>query len=128
MSSPAGTRGLRQRQAAHAGHAELLASLKRAALANDGALLLSAAGVDATRPLDEQGDAFWWSAQSDATLAAALTGGADAGWTAATRLVRGAGPSADAAAGDGQVLTVTRGRPAVVALDAAGAVLERIEP
>lgn len=68
------TRGLRQRQAAHAGHAELLASLKRAALANDGALLLSAAGVDATRPLDEQGDAFWWSAQSDATLAAALTG------------------------------------------------------
>jgi hypothetical protein len=54
--------------------------------------------------------------------------GADAGWTAATRLVRGAGPSADAAAGDGQVLTVTRGRPAVVALDAAGAVLERIEP
>jgi hypothetical protein len=62
------------RQAAHAGHAELLASLKRAALANDGGLLLSAAGVDATRPLDEQGDAFWWSAQSDATLAAALTG------------------------------------------------------
>jgi hypothetical protein len=51
---------------------------------------------------------FWWSAQSDATLAAALTGGADAGWTAATRLVRGAGPSADAAAGYGQVLTVTR--------------------
>jgi len=42
--------------------------------------------------------------------------------------VRGAGPSADAAAGYGQVLTVTRGRPAVVALDAAGAVLERIEP
>jgi hypothetical protein len=86
--------------------------------------------MDATRPLDEQGDAFWWSAQRDATLAAALTGRADAGWNAATRLVRGAGPSGDAAAGDGdgQVLTVTRGRPAVVALDAAGAVLERIEP
>jgi hypothetical protein len=122
------TRGLRQRQAAHAGHAELLASLKRAALGNGGALLLSAAGVDATRPLDEQGDAFWWSAQSDASLAAALTRGADAGWNAATRLVRGAGPSADAAAGYGQVLTVTRGRPAVAALDATGAVLERIEP
>jgi serine/threonine protein phosphatase 1 len=84
--------------------------------------------VDATRPLDEQGDAFWWSAQSDATLAAALTRGADAGWNAATRLVRGADPSADAAAGDGQVRTVTRGRPAVAALDATGAVLERIEP
>jgi len=123
------TRGLRQRQAAHAGHAELLNSLKRAALGNDGALLLSAAGKDATRrPLDEQGDAFWWSAQSDATLAAALTGRADAGWNTATRLVRGAGPSANAAAGHGQVLTVTGGQPAVVALDAAGAVLERIEP
>jgi hypothetical protein len=111
----------------HAGHAELLNSLKRAALGADGALLLSAAGVDATRPLDEQGDAFWWSAQSDAALAAALTGGAEAGWNAGTRLVRGAGPSADEGAGGAQVLTLTRGRPAVVALDPAGAVLERIE-
>jgi serine/threonine protein phosphatase 1 len=121
------TRGLRRQQAVHAGHAELLNSLKRAALGADGALLLSAAGVDATRPLDEQGDAFWWSAQSDAALAAALTGGAEAGWNAATRLVRGAGPSADEGAGGAQVLTLTRGRPAVVALDPAGAVLERIE-
>jgi serine/threonine protein phosphatase 1 len=39
-----------------------LNSLKRAALGADGTLLLSAAGADATRPLDEQGDAFWWSA------------------------------------------------------------------
>jgi hypothetical protein len=39
----------------------------------------------------------------------------------------GAGPSAGEAAGQAQVLTVARGRPAVVALDAAGAVLERIE-
>ena len=61
----------------------------------NGTLLLSAAGADATRPLDEQGDAFWWSAQSDATLAAALTRGAAAGWNAGARLVRGAGPSAD---------------------------------
>jgi hypothetical protein len=121
------TRSLRQQQAAHPGHAEVLNSLKRAALGADGALLLSAAGVDATRPLDEQGDAFWWNAQSDTTLAAALSGGAAAGWNAGTRLVRGAGPSADAAADDGPVVTVMRSRPAVVALDAAGAVLERIE-
>src|ERR1700716_711325 len=38
------TRGLRQRQAAHAGHAELLASLQRAALAHQRAPLLSAPG------------------------------------------------------------------------------------
>ena len=120
------TRSLRQQQAAHVGHAELLNSLKRAALGADGTLLLSAAGADATRPLDEQGDAFWWSAQSDATLAAALTHGAAAGWNAGARLVRGAGPSADDRS-DGRVLTVTRGRPAVVALDPAGAALERIE-
>jgi serine/threonine protein phosphatase 1 len=121
------TRSLRQQQAANPGHAELLNSLKRAALAADGALLLSAAGVDATRPLNEQGDAFWWNAQSDATLAAALSGGEAAGWDAGTRLVRGAGLLADAAADDGPVVTLTRARPTVVALDPAGAVLERIE-
>jgi serine/threonine protein phosphatase 1 len=122
------TRSLRQQQAAHPGHAEVLNSLKRAALGADGALLLSAAGVDATRPLDEQGDAFWWNAQSDTTLAAALSGGAAAGWNAGTRLVRGAGPSADAAADDGPVVTVMRSRPAVVALDSAGAVLSGSKP
>jgi serine/threonine protein phosphatase 1 len=122
------TRGLRQRQASHAGHAEILNSLKRAALGADGTLLLSAAGVEARRPLDDQGDAFWWCAQSDANLAAALADGADAGWNARTRLVRGAGPSTDESTGDGRVLTVTLSRPAVVVLDAKGAVLERIEP
>jgi serine/threonine protein phosphatase 1 len=125
------TAGLRARQAAHAGHADLLNSLLRAALSADGAVLLSAAGVDATRPLDEQADAFWWSAQSDAALEAALMRGADAGWHGLARLVRGTGSAAgagsDDASDEGRVLTVTRGGPALVALDAAGAVLERIE-
>jgi serine/threonine protein phosphatase 1 len=121
------TSGLRQRQAAHAGHADLLNSLTRAALDADDAMLLTAAGVDATRPLDEQSDAFWWNAQDDAVLDAALTRGADAGWHVVTRLVRGAGPSAASGSDDGRVLTVTRGRPAVVAFDPAGAMLERIE-
>ena len=43
---------------ARAGHAELLNSLMRAALSADGTMLLSAAGVDATRPIDDQADAF----------------------------------------------------------------------
>jgi hypothetical protein len=42
-----------------------------------------------------------------------------------TRLVRGVGPGE--AADDGRVLTVTRQAPSLVALDASGAVLERIE-
>jgi hypothetical protein len=44
------------------------------------------------------------------------------------RLVRGTGPIADGGSDDSRVLTVTRDRPAVVALDPAGAMLERIEP
>lgn len=121
------TTGLREQQAAHAGHAELLNSLMRAALAADGRILLSAAGVDATRPLETQADAFWWNAQSDLVLEAALTGGTNEGWSAIARLVRGAGPSAGQGSDDIRVLTVRRDRPALVALGPAGAMLERIE-
>ena len=122
------TRSLRERQAAHAGHTELLNSLSRAALDADGTLLLSAAGVDATRPLDQQGDAFWWNGQSDAALDAALARGAGAGWFTVARLVRGSGPATGEEFDDGRVLTVARGRPAVVALGPSGEMLERIEP
>jgi serine/threonine protein phosphatase 1 len=119
------TVGLRTAQMARAGHAELLNSLMRAALSADGTMLLSAAGVDATRPIDDQADAFWWNGQSDRALDAALTNGGDAGWQGVTRLVRGAGPGE--AADDGRVLTVTRQVPALVALDGAGTAVERIE-
>ena len=117
------TVGLREAQMAHAGHAELLNSLMRAALSADGRMLLSAAGVDAARPIDDQADAFWWNGQSDRVLAAALDGGE--GWQGVTRLVRGAGSGE--AADEGRVLTVTRETPALVALDGSGALLERIE-
>jgi hypothetical protein len=53
---------------------------------------------------------------------------ADAEWRAVARPVRGAGPATDGGSDDSRVLTVTRDRPAVVALDPAGAMLERIEP
>lgn len=119
------TVGLREAQMARPGHAELLNSLTRAALSADGTTLLSAAGVDATRPIDEQADAFWWNGQSDRALDAALASSGDAGWAGLTRLVRGAGPGE--AADDGRVLTVTRGTPALVALDGAGTLLERFE-
>lgn len=121
------TSGLRAQQAARPGHAELLNRLHRAALSANGTVLLSAAGVDAEKPLDEQADAFWWASQTDTALEAALAQGARDGWQGLARLVRGAGAAPGEASEDGRVLTVTRARPALVALDGTGAVLERIE-
>jgi serine/threonine protein phosphatase 1 len=121
------TGGLREQQALHIGHADLLNGLKRAAVSVDGALVFSAAGIDPARPISEQADAFWWSAQADAALDAGLEGAADSGWPAIARLVRGAGPASNEALEDGRVLTVTREVPALVALDCAGTVRDRIE-
>jgi serine/threonine protein phosphatase 1 len=45
---------------ARPGHDELLGSLRRAAMTEGGELLFVSAGVDPTRPFDEQGDTFWW--------------------------------------------------------------------
>ena len=82
-------------------------------------LLLSAAGVDPTRPIDEQADAFWWNAS--VTRPRRRPGAARGRRLASVaRLVRGPAPPATAA-GRQPVLTVTRDRPAVVALDPAGA-------
>lgn len=122
------TGNLRELQAVHGGHTELLNSLQRAVLGANGATLLSAAGIDATRPLADQGDAFWWNGQGDAALDDALARGADDDWRDITRLVRGAGPVNGDTHDEGRVLTVTRDKPALVVLDAGGLLLERIEP
>ena len=122
------TAGLRSQQAQRPGHADLLNGLGRAARSADGSLFLSAAGVDPTRPLESQTDAFWWNAMSDRALAAALAGNADDAWRGVACLVRGAGPADDDSDGGARVLTVSRATPALVALDATGAVMERIEP
>ncbi len=123
------TGSLRTLQATRPGHKELLNALVRSARSHDGSVLLVAAGVDATRPLAEQKDAFWWNRQRDAALDAALAAGVETGWRDLGRLVRGSGPgSAEAAPlGTGRVLTVSGDGPALVALDGRGSVLERIE-
>lgn len=54
------TTGLREMLRRAAGHDELLASLRRAALTDGGELLFVSAGIDPSRPLGEQGDTFWW--------------------------------------------------------------------
>ena len=54
------TSALRQSLNRTPGHSAFMASLRRAAYTDDGALLFVHAGLDATKPLDLQGDAFWW--------------------------------------------------------------------
>jgi serine/threonine protein phosphatase 1 len=54
------TMALRSAMRARPGHDELFGELRRAAVTDGGELLLVSAGVDPTRPLEEQGDSFWW--------------------------------------------------------------------
>ena len=50
------------------GHQELLASVRQAAFTDDGALLFVNSGLDPSRPIDTQRDAFWWGSDQLATL------------------------------------------------------------
>jgi hypothetical protein len=59
------TSALRATLNATPGHSQFLSALRRAAVTDaapdeGGALLFVHAGVDTARPLDAQGDAFWW--------------------------------------------------------------------
>ena len=68
------TNELRQRMQDRGGHVELMSSLRRAAFTDDGALLFVHAGIDRERPLDAQGDAFWWSSDNFADMDAPFAG------------------------------------------------------
>jgi len=54
------TVAMRERIRAHPGHEEFFGALRRAAFTADRKLLFVNAGIDGARPLDSQGDAFWW--------------------------------------------------------------------
>ena len=58
------TGALRNAMNAAAGHTNLFATLRHAALTEEDGLLFVHAGVDPSRAVDAQGDAFWW-AKSD---------------------------------------------------------------
>jgi len=68
------TSQLRARFNAVPGHNALLSALRRAAYTDDGRLLFVHAGLDPTRPLDAQGDAFWWGGKRLLELAAPYAG------------------------------------------------------
>jgi len=118
------TNELRRHMQARAGHVELMTSLRRAAVAEDGSLLFVHAGIDRHRPLDAQGDAFWWSKGGFADI--------DAPYAGYRKVVRGFEPnhggvqigpytaSIDAGCGFGGPL-------AAVCFDREGAEVDRIE-
>ena len=54
------TASLRAAIDSRSGHRQLFSALRRAAFTADGELLLVHAGVDPAKPLDLQGDRFWW--------------------------------------------------------------------
>jgi serine/threonine protein phosphatase 1 len=54
------TSGLRSAMNATPGHTELFTSLRHSALTKERGLLFVHAAIDPSRPLDAQGDAFWW--------------------------------------------------------------------
>ncbi len=54
---------LRNAVHAAAGHDALMASLRRAAFTDDGALLFVHAGLDPSRPLSTQSDSLWWGGE-----------------------------------------------------------------
>lgn len=54
------TTGLRRHLNERSGHTQFMAALRRAAFTDTGTLLFVNAGLDASKPLDLQGDAFWW--------------------------------------------------------------------
>ncbi len=66
------------------GHQQLFSALKRAAYTEDGSLLFVSAGIDPSRPLEAQGDCFWWGSRTFET--------ADHPYGGFKRIVRGAGP------------------------------------
>jgi serine/threonine protein phosphatase 1 len=68
------TSALRDAMNAAPGHRILLANLRHAVLTEDGRLLFVHAGVDTSRPLAAQGDAFWWSGRDILDLAAPFDG------------------------------------------------------
>ncbi len=108
----------------HPGHRELLGSLRRAAFTDDGSLLFVNAGIDPTRPIDAQNDAFWWAAEDLARLTPPYAG--------FKKVIRGFDPSRRGVCLDSYVATVDGGAGFGGALtaacfDAEGRTLDRVD-
>ena len=68
------TTGLIEALERHPGHRQLLTTLRRYAVTDDGSLLFVNAGIDPERPLSEQGDTFWWGSGYFSRISAQVSG------------------------------------------------------
>jgi len=97
---------LRSAQKSAAGHDQLMSCLRRAAYTSGpderpAELLFVNAGIDPSRPLAAQGDAFWWGASAFARAAGPYAG--------FRRVVRGYDPSRGGLVLDGATVTLDGG-------------------
>lgn len=83
------------------GHHAWFVSLRRYARTGPHGLLVVHSGLDPTRPLDDQRDAFWWESAGFA--------GAAAGYQGFARIVRGFDPANGGWAESGAALTIDAG-------------------
>ncbi|NQW08336.1 MAG: hypothetical protein HQ481_00445 [Alphaproteobacteria bacterium] len=83
------------------GHQPWFADLRRYAHTGPGGVLFVHAGLDPTRPLAEQRDAFWWESGAFA--------GAAGGYAGFARIVRGFDPDGGGWREDGAALTIDSG-------------------
>jgi len=118
------TNEIRARMSLHPGHQELLGSVRQAAFTDDGALLFVNAGVDPTRPIDAQRDAFWWGSEQLEALTPPFAG--------FKKIIRGHDPSQGGVSLDDYVATVDGGAGyggslAAACFDSEGRALDRIE-
>lgn len=107
-----------------AGHQEWLSSLKHAAYTREATLLFVNRGVDPERPLDAQGDEFWWGARAFDTI--------DTSYSGFDKVVRGFDPDAKGLVEKPFTISIdsgcSRGGSLLAAcIDNDGAVIEIIE-
>lgn len=95
------TNGLREAIRAAPGHNALYAALRRAAFTEGEGALFVSAGIDPSRPLAAQGDAFWWSSGGFAAIAEPFDG--------FRRLVRGYDPTGGGLQLEGMAVTLDSG-------------------
>ena len=101
------------RQAVHqkAGHVQLFSSLRRAAVTEDGGLLMVHAGIDTARPLWAQTDSFWWGSSGYTNLEPTYEG--------FRRVIRGFDPDRSGSSLEKYAVTLDKGCGAGGALHAA---------
>lgn len=95
------TSAIRRAMQERPGHFQILSALRRAAFTDDQAFLFVHAGLDPSRPLEAQGDSFWWGHPAFQRLTQPYAG--------FRRLVRGFDPQRPGILQEGPIITLDGG-------------------